>query len=98
MAGRGRDTRASVRPGQAAVVYRGDEFAELVGHYLYADVVTGRIWALQYDAESGKTLKNLAIPSGGAVVLAFAEDENGEVYYITESATGQSIHRFKRSR
>ena len=80
------------------VVYRGDEFAELVGHYLYADVVTGRIWALQYDAESGKTLKNLAIPSGGAVVLAFAEDENGEVYYITESATGQSIHRFKRSR
>ena len=78
------------------VVYRGSLLPELKGHYLYADFVTGRIWALHYDEQSGKA-KNLAIPSNGALVLAFGEDEQGEVYYVTESVTGQSIHRFERT-
>ena len=79
------------------IVYRGSRLPELQGHYLYADYVTGRIWALDYDEASGQVVKNLAIPSGGNIVLAFGEDEQGEVFYMTESTTGQSIYRFDRT-
>ncbi|MEZ6090171.1 MAG: family 16 glycoside hydrolase [Pirellulaceae bacterium] len=32
-------------------VYRGDRVPELSGKYLYADYVTGRVWALDYDRD-----------------------------------------------
>ena len=78
------------------MVYNGDTVPELKGMYLYADYVTGRIWALDYDVNSRKVKKNVSLIDGGMPVLAFGEDENGELYYFIESRSGQSIFRFEK--
>lgn len=77
-------------------VYRGTRLPELAGKYVYADYVTGKIWALEYDEAAGKVTKNLAISAGGIPVLAFGEDEQGEVYYIIGAVTGKGIYRFEK--
>ncbi len=75
-------------------VYRGEAVAELKGKYLYADYVTGRIWALSYDKATGKATKNEQVVAESIPVLAFGEDQNGEIYYLTNSPKGESIYRF----
>ena len=62
-------------------VYRGKALPELEGVYLYADFVTGKIWGLKYDVEAKKLEWNKGIPSDKLTVLAFGEDEAGEVYF-----------------
>jgi len=68
----------------------------LEGKYLYADYVSGKVWALTYDRDSGKAVKNEQVLPNNIPVLAFGEDENGEVYYLTESARGECIYRFAK--
>jgi glucose/arabinose dehydrogenase len=77
------------------VVYRGAKIPELAGHYLYADYVSGRIWALEYDRDSGRVLTNNAIALSGLPVLAFGQDDQGEAYYMTEGAEGRAIYRLE---
>ena len=79
------------------VVYRGERLPELQGMYLYADYVSGKIWALDYDRENSVVKQNLRIITGGMPVLAFGEDEDGEVYYMTSTVHGRGIYRFDRS-
>ena len=38
---------------------------------------------------------NMRIPTGETPVLAFGEDEAGEVYYLLETIGGQGIFRFE---
>ncbi|GAB5441947.1 MAG: hypothetical protein Fues2KO_22960 [Fuerstiella sp.] len=78
-------------------VYRGSRFPELQGWYVYADFVRGRIWALQYDRERQQVIKNMAIASTGFPVIAFGEDEQGELYYTIETVKGDGIFRFRRT-
>jgi len=75
-------------------VYRGTRLPELEGMYLYADFISGRIWALKYDESLGKVTRNMGIASTGFPVLSFGEDEAGEVYYMLETINGQGIYRF----
>lgn len=75
-------------------VYRGTRLPELAGMYVYADFISGRIWALKYDESLGKVTRNMGIASTGFPVLAFGEDEAGEVYYMLETINGQGIYRF----
>lgn len=75
-------------------VYRGKRLPNLYGSYVYADFVAGKIWALKYDTKSGKVVQNLAIPSHRLPVLAFGEDEAGEIYFATETVNGRGLHRF----
>lgn len=74
-------------------VYRGSKLPELQGMYVYADFISGRIWALQYDAASGRVVSNKSIASTGFPVLAFGQDESGELYYMLETVNGQGIYR-----
>jgi len=74
-------------------VYRGSKLPELQGNYVYADFISGRIWALQYDAASGRVVSNKSIASTGFPVLAFGQDESGELYYMLETVNGQGIYR-----
>ena len=74
-------------------VYRGKRLAGLAGKYIYADYVSGAIWALTYDEQSGKVTKNEQVIAGGIPVLAFGQDASGEVYYMIDSANGESIYR-----
>lgn len=78
------------------VVYRGKRLPELDGHYLYADYVSGKIWALLYDSRQGRVVANRPIKDRGLPILSFGEDEAGDVYLLTTTTTGQGIYRFKR--
>jgi glucose/arabinose dehydrogenase len=65
-------------------VYRGKKVPELEGAYLYADYVTGQLWALWYDAATGKVTANRTIRKNGSPILSYGEDDDGEVYLLTE--------------
>ena len=78
-------------------VYRGSRIPELQGMYLYADYISGRIWALKYDAETGEVVQNAIIAKAGFPVLAFGEDEQGEVYYTIETVNGRSVFHFGKT-
>jgi glucose/arabinose dehydrogenase len=75
-------------------VYRGKRLPELVGKYLYADYVTGKIWALKYDEAAKKVVSNEAIPSEKLPIITFGEDEQGEMYFTRVTADGKGIYRF----
>jgi len=77
-------------------VYRGKRLPELVGAYLYADYVTGKIWALRYDESKKKAISNHLIPGNKLPVISFGEDEKGEVYFAIVSANGRGLFRFER--
>jgi glucose/arabinose dehydrogenase len=78
-------------------VYRGKLLPELEGHYLYADYVSAKIWALRYDEQEKRVVANRTIKDKGQPVLSFGEDEQGEVYLLTYSAAGRGIYRFVRA-
>ncbi len=75
-------------------VYRGKALPKLEGHYLYADYVSSKIWALKYDAKAGRVTANRPIPDPAKPVLSFGDDEQGEIYFLTVSASGKGIYRF----
>ena len=77
-------------------VYRGKRLPELVGAFLYADYVTGKIWALRYDESKKKVISNRSIPGNKLPVISFGEDEMGEVYFAIVSANGRGLFRFER--
>lgn len=76
----GRDYGKSITGG---FVYRGTKVPELQGAYLYADYVSGHIWALWYDASSQQVLANRTIRESGSPVMTFGEDDQGEVYFTS---------------
>jgi glucose/arabinose dehydrogenase len=79
-------------------VYRGKKLPELDGCYLYADYVSGRLWALGIDETTGRAVSNRPIPHDreGLPVLSFGEDEDGEVYFSILSPDGRGIYTFRR--
>ena len=79
-------------------VYRGKRLPELVGAYLYADYVTGKIWALRYDESKKKVISNRSIPGNKLPVISFGEDEMGEVYFAIVSANGRGLFGFERKK
>jgi glucose/arabinose dehydrogenase len=87
------DTGKSLTGGS---VYRGKRLPELDGHYLYADYVIPRIWGLRYDEDKGRVVANRPIRDPNLPVMSFGEDEMGEAYFLTYSATGKGIYWFVR--
>ncbi|MFQ3593635.1 MAG: PQQ-dependent sugar dehydrogenase [Gemmataceae bacterium] len=77
-------------------VYRGKAVPALVGKYLYADYVSGDVWALDYDAKQRRVVANHTLRKGGFAVMSFGEDEDGEVYLLTMSGDGKGIYKFAR--
>ncbi len=77
-------------------VYRGKALPELEGHYLYADYVSSKIWALKYDETAKRVTANRPIKDPAKPILSFGEDEQGEVYFLTVSAAGKGIYRFAK--
>lgn len=83
------DKGASITGGY---VYRGKEFPELCGVYLYGDFVSQAIWGLR--VKNGKVIKHKTLFSNkslyrlaidyfrddGLLISTFGEDETGEVY------------------
>ncbi len=77
-------------------VYRGTQVPELIGKYVYADYVSGRLWALDYDTAAGKVIANYSLsteqPGENLPVMSFGTDETGELYFTTPFG---SLHRFR---
>lgn len=76
-------------------VYGSQRVPELAGKYIYADYVSGSVWALSYDAATGKATRNEQVIASGIPVLGFGEDPSGEIYYMIDSAQGECIYRFE---
>lgn len=49
--------------------------------YIYGDYVSGRVWALEYDATTGRTSNELLFKTNGEFISTFGEDEDGELYF-----------------
>ena len=75
-------------------VYRGKALPELTGKYVYADYVTGLVWALDYDESKKKVRANYSISSPKLPVMTFGEDQAGEVYFSIR--TGE-IYGFQKT-
>src|SRR5262249_44701700 len=72
-------------------VYRGKQVPELNGAYIYADYVTGQIWALWYDRDKKEVIANRTIQQKGQPILSFGEDDAGEIYFMTQTG---GIYKF----
>jgi quinoprotein glucose dehydrogenase len=73
-------------------VYRGKKLPRLVGKYLYGDFITGKLWALDYDHQSGRVRGNHPIAGPLHPLMSFGEDRDGEVYFLTEFG---KVYRFR---
>lgn len=72
-------------------VYRGKAIPELVGHYIYGDYVSGKMWALKYDAEKKRVVANRPLLKTGLPIMSFGEDDDGEIYVVTDG--GKKVTR-----
>lgn len=70
-------------------VYRGPGVPELTGHYIYADYIDGRTWALNYDGS--QVVNNTEIIDAPFNISAFGVDEANELYICD---FGGRIYRF----
>jgi len=61
-------------------VYRGTQFPTLIGHYLFGDFCSGRIWSLTEDPQGRWTTRQLI--DSPFSISSFGEDEQGELYVI----------------
>ncbi len=96
-------TRESVNPDDfigitviAGYVYRGSEFPDLHGHYVFAD------WGQSFSEPSGTVILASPVMDGDTVtglelehiqtldefVMGFGEDASGEIYVLTSAITG----------
>jgi glucose/arabinose dehydrogenase len=64
-------------------IYRGKKVKSLIGKYLYADFVSGRIWSLAI--ENGNAGANTLLFEKNGPVSTFGIDETGEVYFANYS-------------
>ncbi|WP_164100638.1 PQQ-dependent sugar dehydrogenase [Candidatus Laterigemmans baculatus] len=74
-------------------VYRGKATPELDGYYLYGDYVSGRLWALKYDAEQNQVTENRPIAWSQLPVFTFGQTDSGEVLMTTMTSGGR-IYKF----
>lgn len=70
-------------------VYRGSAIAGLEGTYFYADYCSRQIWTLRYDGTTVSSQMNRTAeldPPTGTIssITAFAEDNDGELYIVTQ--------------
>ena len=79
------------------LVVRGSTIPELEGRYLYGDFVSGRLWALGVqDSHDPSTISNQLIPWNGLPIFGFGHDQDGAVFVLTSSNTGQGIYRLQQ--
>lgn len=71
-------------------VYRGNQVPELTGKYIYADFMTGKIWALSQNS-TGQTENTLLLDTNLGI-SSFGIDSDSELYLC---AFDGKIYRFK---
>lgn len=74
-------------------VYRGRAIPDLIGSYIYADYVSGNLWALRYDGT--RVTSNRLLLQTGIEISSFGEDQDGELYALDH--TGGVINKIVAS-
>jgi len=64
-------------------VYRGSAIAGLVGSYLFADYVSGRIWALRQSVTSA--FERIELADTPYLISSFAQGNDNELYFLSYS-------------
>jgi putative heme-binding domain-containing protein len=73
-------------------VYRGEKFPELRGAYVFGDWETRRLWAARF--QDGQTTEMPEIAPASVRVVAFGEDNAGELYFLDyDSGTLHTLER-----
>ncbi len=84
----GRDAGQSITGGY---VYRGDAITALIGRYVFADFISGRLWSI--PANTAPTVVITAADSlaaTGLSIASFGQDLDGELYIVD---LGGTLHR-----
>ncbi|MBY0232443.1 MAG: PQQ-dependent sugar dehydrogenase [Gemmataceae bacterium] len=74
-------------------VYRGKRLPDLAGHYVYGDYDTGRVWSFRMD--KGKVTRHRELLSANIRLVAWAEDEAGELLLV--DWVGGQVHRLAKA-
>src|SRR5205823_304388 len=72
-------------------VYRGKRLPELAGTYLCGDWMTCKVWSA--PLAGGRTGKPREIAQGRMRIVAFGEDNDGELYILGYGDTADGIYR-----
>lgn len=75
-------------------VYRGRQLPALQGRYIYADFLSGRVWALKVDGRNPPE-NNLIIHNPNLYPSSFGVDEQGELYICSFDG---KIYRLKENK
>ena len=73
-------------------VYRGTAIPALVGRYVFADFVTGRLWHIARDTPPTLDLTQAPSLATGLSIASFAEGVDGELYVVNHGGT---LHRLR---
>ena len=63
-------------------VYRGSEYPQLVGVYLYADYAYGTVWGMR-EIGDDYSKPEVVLKKRGSLISSFGEDNAGELYVTT---------------
>lgn len=72
------------------IVYRGSRIPSLVGRYVFGDVNSARLWALERTGEQNSKHHDLGVGVDEGTLVSFGEDLDGELYVVS---IGGSIYR-----
>lgn len=74
-------------------VYRGSEITSLSpdinSKYIYGDYISGRVWALDYNASTGNASRTELFKTTGEFISSFGLDESGELYFSDYGTNAQ---------
>jgi glucose/arabinose dehydrogenase len=78
-------------------VYRGTQNESLRGAYVFADYVSGKIWACRYDGTNVTAVREIIQDRGRrSYVTSFGEDEAGELYVVAFEQLDRGTGRIYR--
>ena len=88
------------------IVYHGKKHPELVGHYIYGDYSTGKIWAVKHDGDkvvshreicdSRLTITGFGADSQGEILIAHFMREDGGLYTLVPTPKEQQVTTFPK--
>ena len=81
---------AEARSITGGFVYRGQQYPELRGAYVYGDFATGKIWALRFDGKQVTDRWELA--DTPLQIIGWGETNDGDLYVMDYDRTNQIYH------